>query len=369
MPEDVMDLQTDDVDVAEPEVDGTDPDTEDEAPEDEGTTASDEGEAEDEPAVADADDSEDEDEPAPAKGRSAKLDKLLSKYGGDPDKMVDAYFEQANSMSRLFQKLTDLEEKLVAKAADPEEEAKFVANDSEVKEYGAELTQIDGEIKQTQQAQTAMVGEFGRLDKLISKLEGKLEAASIEDRADIKEELNQAKSDMKDLTREWKESQRTLGTLEKQIKMTARQYRAAEAAAKSRREAEKQREVEAVHAQRVTQAEFLGTVKAEAAKYGIEPGSKTYNVVQQAVRDRIVSFLRGLPANSKPINIPQTVAKLMTEYAEALELKGRFKTVSKQKIQALGAKGATGKPDSTKGNNLSPKTAAYWKDRAKRLAG
>lgn len=368
MPDDVMDLQTDDADVAEPEADGTDPEVDGEEPEDEGTTASDEGEAEDEPAVDDADDSED-DEPAPAKGRSAKAQKLLDKYGGDEDKMVDAYFEQANSMSRLFQKLSDLEEKLTAKAADPEEEAKFVANDSEVKEYGAELSQIDGEIKQTQQAQTAMVGEFGRLDKLIAKLEGKLEAASIEDRADIKEELNEAKSNMKDLTREWKESQRTLGTLEKQIKMTARQYRAAEAAAKSRREAEKQREVDAVHAQRVTQAEFLGTVKAEAAKYGIEPGNKTYNVVQQAVRDRIVSFLRGLPANSKPINIPQTVAKLMAEYAEALELKGRFKNVSKQKLQALGAKGATGKPDSAKGNNLSPKTAAYWKDRAKRLAG
>lgn len=369
MTDGVTDLQTEDIDVADPDVDeGTDPDTDGEEPEDEGTAASDEGEDGDEPAADDADDSDD-DEPATTKGRSAKLDKLLSKYNGDPDKMVDAYFEQANSMSRLFQKLSDLEEKLVAKAADPEEEAKFVANDSEVKEFGAELSQIDGQIKQTQQTQTAMVGEFGRLDKLIAKLEGKYESASIEDKADIKEELNEAKSDMKSLTRDWKDSQRELATLEKQIKMSARQYRAAEAAAKTRREAEKQREVDSVHAQRVTQAEFLGTVKAEAAKYGIEPGNKTYNVVQQAVRDRIVSFLRGLPANSKPINIPETVAKLMAEYAEALELKGRFKQKSKLKIQAQGKSGPTGKPEGTKSNNLSPKSAAYWKDRAKRLAG
>lgn len=328
-----------------------------------------EGDEGDDPAADDVDDSDDDEGKAPAKGRSAKLDKLLGKYGDDPDKMVDAYFEQANSMSKLAGELREIKEQLVAKKEDPKAEAEYVNNDSEVKEYATELASLDTEVKAVQQTQTAMVADFGKLDKQIARLEGELERASVEDRSEIREKLNDAKADMKSLQRDWKDAQRELLRLANQQRTVARQFRTAEANAKVRRESEIQRESDRAQAQVVTQQEFLGTIEGEAAKYGLKTDSKTYMIVQQAIKERIVSVLRSMPKGSPPINLPNAVKSLMAEYAEELELKNRFKTVSKQKNQVTPKREPTGKPNAGKpaSSKLSPKTAEYWRQRARQM--
>lgn len=70
-------------------------------------TATSEGEAPAETEDDQAAETEEGDEGSPAEGRSDAFDKLLAKYGGDKQKMADAYFEQANSNSRLWEKLQD----------------------------------------------------------------------------------------------------------------------------------------------------------------------------------------------------------------------------------------------------------------------
>lgn len=378
MPDDVVvDDDTLDVDVDgdgqpdETDDEGVTPDADadsDDASDDAADDAEGDAEAADEPD--DSDDEDDDASKATAKPRSAKMQKLLGKYGGDEDKMVDAYFQQANSMSRLTDKLNEIEQRLTAKAEDPEAEAKFVASDSEVKEYAGELASLDAEIKRTEASTTGMVQEFGKLEKTIARLEGALDKAAIEDRQEIREQLNDAKGDMKALTRDWKDSQRDLQRLNQQIRTVARQYRAAEATAKARRESELQRESDAVRAQHVTQREFLTTVQQEAAKYGLKSDSKTYQIVQQAVKERIVSTLRSMPKGTPPIDLSAAVSQLMAEYAEALELKSRFKKVSKQKQEVL-PKGPTSgsKGERQASTKLSPKSAEFWRQRAKRISG
>jgi hypothetical protein len=377
MPDDVVvDDDTLDVDV---DGDGQTDDVDDEGATSDDDTDSDDstddaasdgkgGEAADEPD--DSDDEDDDASKATAKPRSAAMQKLLGKYGGDEDKMVDAYFQQANSMSRLTEKLNEIEQRLTAKAEDPEAEAKFVASDSEVKEYAGELASLDAEIKRNENSTTGMVQEFGKLEKQIARLEGELERASVEDRQEIREKLNDAKGDMKALTRDWKDSQRELGRLNQQIRTVARSYRTAEAAAKARREGELQRESDAARAQHVTQREFLTTIQQEAAKYGLKSDSKTYQIVQQAVKERIVSTLRSMPKGTPPIDLQAAVTQLMAEYAEALELKSKFKRVSKQKQEAL-PKGPTSglKGERQASTKLSPKSAEFWRQRARRISG
>jgi hypothetical protein len=367
MPDDVMDDAADvDVAVDTPEADVAEEDTTSEdtaVSEDEETPAADD--------VADDTDEDTEDTPdgseVPAKGSSAKLDKLLGKYGGDPDKMVDAYFEQANSMSRLFNKLTDLEKQLEAQKSDPAAEEKFVAADPDVKEYATELASLDAEIKSSQAEQTNLIADYGKLDKEIAKLEGQLEKAPFEEKDSVQRLLDKAEAKKEKLENAWKNSQRDLARLQKDIRAAARAYKQAEGQAKMRREREKQQELESVRNQQLTQQTFNTTVQAEAAQYGLKPDSKTYAIVQQAVKDRLVGYLRTLPPGSPGINIPVAVKKLMAEYADALELKQRFSQASKRKVETLTPKPGTGKVASS-GKSPSPKDASYWRQRAARIA-
>lgn len=342
----------------------------------------------DEPETADEDGSATSDEPSledeeggepTAAGRSEKLDNLLKKYGGDPDKLVDAYWNQANSMSSLAKKLDAIEAHLTAQQAPPVDEAKLIAEDPEVKEIAGELAFLDGQVKDTNKTEQALIGEYGRLERVLAELQGELRLADDLSKSEVNQRVREVQNDMRQMQREYRENSRLRATLEAQMRGVARQFRQVEAMARARQGQIKQQEFGARIAAQATRDEFAGSVRAEATKYGIDTSSKTYGLLQTTVKDRLTGYLRSLPANAPGIDIPAAVAQLMAEYTEAMGLKKSFQKKSAEKTSLSSGAGVTGrsplKPGTRPGAPApTDKTGKYWsvdyvRKRADKLLG
>jgi hypothetical protein len=314
------------------------------------------------------------DEQTPATGGSEKLQKLLSKYGGDSDKMVDAYWEQAKSLSALDKKLDALIETVNSKNLPPEEEAKLIADDPDVKEIGAELASLDADVKNYANEDKQLVAQYGQLETLLKQLEAKLEFAPDDiTKLELKREVAEAKREQRDVGREWRNNQVNLKNAQRQMQGFVRQYREAEIRAKVKRDQAKKQEWEVRAGSEGTRKEFASALRNEVESYGIAPDSKLFGVMQQSVRDRLVNYLRSLGDDAEGIDIPGAVTVLVKEYADVMSLKKKFATLSKQKAGVTG-KQPTGTvtpgkgrvPTTDKAGNWTPQ---YVRERAKRLLG
>lgn len=343
-----------------------------------------EPEPDSEPEPSDEPDDDEPAEPSSAKGRSAKLDKLLAKYGGDPDKMVDAYFEQANSMSELTGTVKQLIERLNQQPADPEAEARFIAEDPDVKEISGELAALKADIDQSNQYEKQLVGDYGKLDKEIQALQAKLDAADPTDPAVFKlqRDLDSKERARDKIERDYKDNRRDRARAENQARGLVRQYRTAEANAKAKRAQAENQKWALQAAEKATRAEFNTASRDAAKRIGISPDSKHYAVLHQSVRDRLVTHLNSLGPDAEAVDITEAVNLLFDEYAESFDLKKTFQQTSKDKAKTTTTQaGATpkGKVElpkdfkPPKGIPLTDPTgryasAAYWRARAKRIA-
>jgi hypothetical protein len=331
------------------------------APEDDDTTAAEE-----------PDETDDTDGDAPAEGSSAFND-LLAKYGGDREKMAEGVWEQARSVSALHRELADIKAIIANQRATPEDEAKIIASDPEVQELAGELAALDNEMQATQQAQTSLIADYGKMDKLIAKLEGQLERADDMDKPDIKASLREAKLDMRQIQRDYQSHKQRLDSLGVQKRQLGRQFKQVELQARARREQAKQQELSQREQARLTRDEFNTACRTEAERFGIDTSSRTFAVLNQSIRDRITAYLRSLPEDSPAIDLPQAVAALMGEYAEVAGLKKRFTQRSQQKRRTVG-KTPIGTSARPKGKVPTDKTGKYWdasyaRKRAKQLLG
>ena len=169
------------------------------------------------------------DEAAPDDGHGGAFDKLLAKYGGDKDKMADAYFEQANSNSRLWEKLQGIEEYIKGQQRTEVDETKLVEADPDVKEIAKEYNDTQSEIQATTQKQDKLISQYGVLERKIENLRGKLEVVSdYEAKAEIRDKLNEAVADQKSVQNGIESSQRDVKRLStdlKKLHATTRQHR------------------------------------------------------------------------------------------------------------------------------------------------
>jgi len=340
----------------------------------EGEPAEPQGDGAAEDTTSDVDDQQGS-ESTPAAGRSARLQKLLAKYGGDEDQMVDAYFEQANSMSELKQKFDELAEKLTQKQLTPEEEARQLAEDPDVKEIGVELANLDAEIKDYGARDKQLVSEYGQLETTIQALTAKLEFAPDDlTKMELKREIAEAKREQKDVARDWRSNQSALRNSNRLLQSAIRDYREAESKAKAKREQAKKLEWDQKADAAATKKDFSDSIRAEAAAYGIEQKSSKYSMIQQAIQNRLVTYLRSLGEEAEGIDIPEAVGLLFKEYAEGMGHKRRGRALAQAK-------------DATRSKPLSPdlkatdpkappkdKTGNYWdpkfvRERAKQMLG
>lgn len=355
--------EADDEQVAPDEsVDESTPEEEAAASEDEETAAAEEPEEE----------PEEETEDAPAEGRSAFQD-LLAKYGGDEEKLAEGVWEQSRSYSKISKELADIRDLLTNQQMSPEDEAKIIASDPDVQELTGELASLDQEMQGITQAQTALIADYGKMDKKIANLEGKLERADEVDQPEIRAQLREAKADMRQVQRDYQSHKDRIQTLGLQKRQLTRQFKAVELQARARREQAKQQELSTREQARLTRDEFNTACRKEAERFGIDTSSRTFTVLHQSIKDRITGYLRSLPEDAPAINLPEAVAALMGEYAEVAGLKQKFTKKSAQKRRTVG-KTPIGTKARPKGKVPTDKTGKYWdpsfaRKRAKQLLG
>lgn len=322
-----------------------------------------------------AEETKDGGEKAPVeKGHSEAFNKLLSKYGGDYDKLAEGIFEQYNSAARTHEELVEMRElleELRSSKATAEEVEKAVAEDPYVKEVNADLASINEQATTIAGEMKVMVTEYQKQVTKVAKLEGALSKADDSDRPEVQQDLREAKNDLKQLERDYRERERDYKRLESQWKQAQRSLRDAEGQARSRVDRERQDAQRLQSEAKLTRQEYNDVLQGEAKKYGINPTSKTYTFIDSTFRSRLSQHMRALQAQGvkEGIDIPKAVEILMKEYAEATGLTRRFSTTSAEKASAAtpqreATPAAPGPRGTKKEGELS---AAEWKARARQL--
>lgn len=345
-----------------------------EEPSAEGEPAAPEGEAQAE-GEGDQTTEEGKGEEGSPEGRGGVFDKLLAKYGGDKDKMAAAYFEQANSNSRLWEKLQGIEEYIKGQHRTEVDEEALVAEDPDVKEIVKDYNDTQADIQATTTRQNQLISKYGELERKVENLKGQLERADFDSKSDIREKLSEAIGDQKAVQSSIENTQRDVKRLNGDLKKMARTYREAAARAKDAVSRQRQVEFERQQEAQTTRREFADAMRTEATRYGISVESKQYAVLFQSINDRIYSYLSRLPQGSPGVDLSGAVNALMSEYADTMGLKAKFHKASEAKrATAAPSKGApTSGPAKAAPVAAPPKDGRWTKEfvdaRAKRMLG
>lgn len=379
----VADATTDDGDTPDPsQTDGGADGTQNGGDAGADTGAAAEGSKPDDSAASDTDtgegdtgEGEGEGEGAPS-GKKGAYARLLEKYDGDEEKLAEGVWNQANSLSEMSSRLDEITELL--KQAPPEPEVpteEIVANDTSVRQAAEEVRSIDQKIKEAERDQVQIVAEHGKLERLVNRLEGQLEAMDDDNpkKADIREQLREARADRKEAARNYKDSKRDIEDKQSKLQQAAIRFRKAEQDAKEKVERERNEVRTRAQRQAASRAEFTEALEAEAKKYGIPEDSQTFKVLHESIQSRVVAYLRTLPKGSPGIDYEQAVQDLMEEYVEAMDLKSRFQASSTRKRKAAGDDGKGGSgikaTEDLKKGKEGTWTADYARQRAKQLLG
>lgn len=331
---------------------------------------------------AEATKTEDEGSDGPAnEGGSSAYEKLLAKYGGDKEKMAQAVFDNQNRIARTTrdtdEQLAEMRALLEEIKGSKESEIKIeeiVKDDPYVKEINADLASMQREASEIRQAQQELNVKYTKLSREVTRLEGQVEVADEGEQYALREKLREARSDLREIEREFNSKQRDYAGLEKQWKTSQRQLRDAESNARARVERERADALQQQRESATVQREYVDSLTAEAAKFGIEPGTKLYRHLAVAFRSEIIDHMKDLKSRgvNDAIDIPAAVKKLMGEYAESAGVKPKAvrvavdkgkvpsPTLTEPKRETEGSR-----RESTKGDKQD---AAWWKNRARTLA-
>jgi hypothetical protein len=344
------------------------------APEDESEG---EGETEDET------DTEEEDEEAPpAKGSGGAYDKLLAKYGGDQEALANAYFEQANSTAQIARRLQAMEDYIKGQSAPKIDEQQLLADDPDVKELAEEKQSIQSTINAASAEQNRHINEYGRLEKLVATLSGKLEALDPETQTaqyqKVQNQLAQAATDQRMAYQQFQDSKRVIDSNNMELRRLDRRMREAVGRVKEKVDKLRVQQLEQQQDAIATRQEFAEAMQGEAERYGIPVESKQYAVLFTSIKDRIYAYLSRL-AQEHPeapgVDLSGAVATLMGEYADTMGLKPKTKFQKASKTKRAGTTLPAPKisPEARKAavaglpKDPSKWTAKDWLKRAERL--
>ena len=351
-----------------------DPETQDSPESEEEPTG---GEATDDAEEAEVEEPEREteeeegEEGARSKAGPSAYEKLLAKYGGDKEKLAEAYWEQARSGARLHERLSGIEDFLRGQQQQPKvDEAKLVAEDPDIKGLKEEISSVQAEIKGVDQEQSRLISEYGKLEERVANLKGQLEAADPEQKPAIEARLMRAASDQRSVYAEIRATQRDRRALDTSLRGLQRQERETESRVKAGLNKQRIEALEAREDAQNVRQEFFGAMQEEAEKYGVDPKSRQFAVLFENVYGRIYSYLTRLPEDAPAVDIPGAVEALMAEHAEMLGLKSKFQRASTVKRQAT-SEVVKGRTETVRPSGKAPKTwtKQYVDERAKRLLG
>lgn len=309
------------------------------SPVEEQTDASPEAAAEEEDAQAedietdtgDESDDEESEEEAPASGRSPALQKLLSKYGGDEDALVNAYFEQANSSSRLAKEFEELKDYLLNKEVEQEDPEKVIAEDPTVERLNSRLNTLNKDMQEIQQEQMQMIGEYGQLENETKALEIQLKTAEDYDKVSLKQEVSLKKAEMRQIKTNVMKGRRDLAKAERDIEDAQEFVEEARTEVLGKREQARKAKLKSAQVARLTKEEFNVAMRSEAKDFGIDPSSKQFQIINTSIKNQIASHLNQMPKDAPGIDVQKAVKHLMKEFAEGMGVKPKFQKISENK--------------------------------------
>lgn len=300
-----------------------------------------------------------------------KLDKILAKYGNDPDKLAEAIYEQWNSSSRLAREIEDLKTKVSSRPEEPE--APVQVDDTIIKRLDQRIGAIGEQVKGYVSRQEGLISEAEDIKYKIAELNGQISVADEYDKEKLgsKREALVAKLDGKkekylELAERIKEANLSLEDLQYQKTHADGTLKAAVAQAETIRKQEREYQTE-------VRREFDTAVIVAATALNLPPKSDEREYFAETMEAKIRTYLAKLPDDADAIDITEFVKREAERFAKINKL-GKveeLKNLTREKISgraaAVVAPSRTPAPTAPKPpGNL---TAAQWRQRAAKLLG
>jgi len=271
--------------------------------------------------------------PAPlAPAEQSMFDQLMTKYrqGGRTEVearelLAQGVYGNQNQMAQLTNAVGELQQTLQARD-EPE------VSSPRLDRVDNELAALTARITQNQQQQSQSLLNINTLEKDIAKAEGRAEASADEyDRSLANDQVRtlrdrharegdnwrRLRNETDDAARRQEslgyERDEALGEIEQQQQLNQRQ------------------EVEAAQNRELTMQEFNAATSAAAEAFQIP--QENIQHLQNTIRAEVITYLRSLPDNAPPINIPAFVEQSAQRYKGAMDAAARasFGQFSQQK--------------------------------------
>lgn len=272
---------------------------------------------------------DDTSEPPKTKFGSVILDRIMAKYGNDPDKYAQAVFEQQNSLAKMHEKLEALEARLTAEEPeDPEQHPDVLAIDSD-------LTQLNTDYKEHGASQADLTKRGEELRLSIARLEGRLEDAPEERKAEIQVQIEAKKERLDTLKDKWVE-------LEKDKKRIAREFKQLEGkradrikAIKDSYEEEQKQATKSKEWEKEQKSTFNAAINDLTKQYVLSDEDHQY--LRDLITAEALVFLRGLDPKGPAVDLAKYVNERAAVHAAKLKFakKQEFTKRSEEKRAAV----------------------------------
>lgn len=352
------------------------PDSEEESSaSEEGADAEDAAQAESaEEEAPEKDEADEGEESLTVKGRSEAFKNLRAKYK-DGDELAKAYWEQANSNSKLHERLDSIEKYIKGQQEKepPVDLDKVIAEDPDVQALNEEFKETAALRDAANADYAQLIKDYGQNEKDIARWEGKLEVADPDRQDSIQHKLDSLRADNSKLVREIRSTQEKIARAKLELTRLDRNIKKAESEAKqnvTRQREEKKAELEG---NQEIRSEFVAVMAEEAKKRGMDPESEEFGALFLAVRDRLDAHLASLGKDDEGIDIPEAARFWTEKYAKTWKLDKSFQKRSVAKLATLPAPTKT-EPVSPKQGSAPAGPKAQWTrksvdERARRLLG
>lgn len=263
--------------------------------------------------------------------RNPRLQKILDKYGGDEDKLVDAIYHQWNSGSEQHKRMNQLEQAL--EALKSKQRAAPAEPTPDILEVQEDITALNEEAKDNQQSMSGLLGKMDKLNAKIYRTQGKLENAEDFDKARLEAQETGLKQELDSVVRDYQSRERDSKRMLRDYAKLQHRLDRVTKAADSDRAKEATQEVEDAKTRADAYRDFITTVEEYQGRYNF-PNPKR---VSDMVRSELSTYIDSLPADHPAIDISAKASEILDEFVEeigAVKSK-KFVTASKNKAASL----------------------------------
>lgn len=281
--------------------------------------------------------------------RTSALQKIIDeKYKGDEEAFAKSLIDQQNTSSDMRRELNELKELLQSfrKEKEVTESGEDPTNsDSDVQWLVDQKQMVDQDVQRLQAFRGELVAEYSKTQKLIDKLDGKIEEADEYDKDKFTKDRDRMLAYQQDLTTQWNDLPNQEKRLAWNIKDLDRKIEAARREARSRAQTQKTLEVQKAAERQAWRDSLEGNITKIAEANGVDPDSKQFRALKKYIWNDIYTKLSVLVSdpNAPGLDAEEAVTSAATEYFEAMgqQTRATFQAQSQQKLAATSPKTPT----------------------------